>query len=508
MATMFDVQTAPTILCCMCGTPIPSNPSNMCVNCIRAQVDITDGIPKQVNVQMCKACNRWLNPPNHWMVCEPESKELLTMCIKRIKGLSKVRLVDANFIWTEPHSRRLKVKLTIQKEVFTSTILQQVFVVEYIVQTQMCDKCHRQEAKDTWSAIVQLRQRVNHKRTFFLIEQLIIKYNAHTNCINIKERPDGLDFYYDHRSHALRFLDFLQNVAPIRFQQAERLVSQDAQSNKDTYKFSFSVEIVPICRDDLVCLPPKFAAASGATSPLMLCTKVSNLVYLIDPLTLHMLDFPANVFFSNPFRSLCTASDLIQYTVLDVQPLGPVRGKFVLADVQVARSSDFGSNDTQFTGRTHLGHLLRPGDSCLGYDLGTANFNDQDTEALRGRHRHLPDLILVRKCYPERRKSNKARHWKLRQLNKEVDDDKRDHEIRKEENDYERFMQDLEEDPELRSQINLYKDAEAIARKQAQQHEEMGEAAEEDEEFPEVGLEELLDEMTINDADDEDETFE
>lgn len=31
--------------------------------------------------------------------------------------LLKVRLVDAGFVWTEHHSKRLKVKLTIQKEV-------------------------------------------------------------------------------------------------------------------------------------------------------------------------------------------------------------------------------------------------------------------------------------------------------------------------------------------------------------------------------------------------------
>ena len=29
----------------------------------------------------------------------------------------QVRLIDAGFIWTEPHSKRIKVKLTIQKEV-------------------------------------------------------------------------------------------------------------------------------------------------------------------------------------------------------------------------------------------------------------------------------------------------------------------------------------------------------------------------------------------------------
>lgn len=51
-------------------------------------------------------------------MCQPESRELLTFCVKKIKGLTKVKLVDAGFVWTEPHSRRLKVKLTVQKEVF------------------------------------------------------------------------------------------------------------------------------------------------------------------------------------------------------------------------------------------------------------------------------------------------------------------------------------------------------------------------------------------------------
>ena len=32
-------------------------------------------------------------------------------------SLSQVRIVDAAFIWTEPHSKRVRVQLTIQKEV-------------------------------------------------------------------------------------------------------------------------------------------------------------------------------------------------------------------------------------------------------------------------------------------------------------------------------------------------------------------------------------------------------
>lgn len=34
--------------------------------------------------------------------------------------------MDAGFIWTEPHSMRLKVKLTVQGEVLNGAILQQV----------------------------------------------------------------------------------------------------------------------------------------------------------------------------------------------------------------------------------------------------------------------------------------------------------------------------------------------------------------------------------------------
>lgn len=65
-----------------------------------------------------------------------------------------MKLVDAGFVWTEPHSRRIKVKLTVQGEVMGSAILQQVFLVEFTVNYQMCSECHRAEAQDFWRCIV------------------------------------------------------------------------------------------------------------------------------------------------------------------------------------------------------------------------------------------------------------------------------------------------------------------------------------------------------------------
>ena len=123
-------------------------------------MDISAEIPKQATVHFCKGCERYLQPPSQWVTAQLESKELLALCLKKLKGLKGIRLIDASFIWTEPHSRRIKVKLTIQKEVYATTILQQIFVVEYIVAYQQCDVCTREAAQLTWKAAVQVRQKV------------------------------------------------------------------------------------------------------------------------------------------------------------------------------------------------------------------------------------------------------------------------------------------------------------------------------------------------------------
>lgn len=105
------------ILCADCGTAIPPNSANRCVNCLKNSVDITESIPKQSSISFCRNCDRWLSPPQAWLIAELESRELLAICLRKLKGLKEVRLVDAGFVWTEPHSKRLRVKLTVQKEV-------------------------------------------------------------------------------------------------------------------------------------------------------------------------------------------------------------------------------------------------------------------------------------------------------------------------------------------------------------------------------------------------------
>lgn len=71
--------------------------------------------------------------------------------------------------------------------------------------------------------------------------------------------------------------------------------------------------------------------------------------------------------------------------------------------------------------------------------------------------RTVPEVVLVRKTYPERRKKNRVRHWRLNNMNMESDEGMKQAEINKAQIDYDKFLQELEEDPTLRANVNIYK---------------------------------------------------
>ena len=487
-------QQVATVLCCNCGTPIDgSSGLVMCYDCIKLTVDITQGIPREANISFCRNCERFLQPPGQWIRAELESRELLAIWLRRLKGLNKVRLVDASFIWTEPHSRRIRIKLTVQGEAMANTIIQQTFEVEYVVIAMQCADCARSYTTNTWRATVQIRQKVPHKRTFLYLEQLILKHNAHVDTINIQEAKDGLDFFYGQKNHAVKMLDFLNSVVPIKFKKSEELISQDTHTGASTYKFSYSVEIVPICKDDLVVLPKKLAKSMGDISQFVLCTKVSNTLQFMDPMTLQTADLSPQVYWRTPFNALADVSQLVEFIVLDVEPTGMSKGNRVLADITVARSSDLGMNDQVYYVRTHLGAICHAGDSVMGYFVGNSNYNSDLFDGLN--IDHVPDVVLVKKLY--QRKTKKSRNWKLKRMAKEHKDidasqdynnRSQRQEMERAERDYELFLQELEEDSELRQTINLYKNQNAAVPQEA--HEE-----EEDEDAPQIDIDELLDEL-------------
>ena len=149
--------------------------------------------------------------------------------------------------------------------------MQQTFVIEAVVSNQQCGECARLQAKNTWRAVVQVRQKVDHKRTFLYLEQVILKHEAHREANNVRVVKDGIDFFFDQRNAAIKFCDFLQSVVPMKSKSSEQLITQDAHSGDSTYKFTFSVEIVPICREDLVFLPPTTRSFTWETFQAWCC---------------------------------------------------------------------------------------------------------------------------------------------------------------------------------------------------------------------------------------------
>lgn len=75
---------------------------------------------------------------------------------------AQVKLIDAVWIWTEPHSMRLKVKLTIQKEVAQGAIVQQACIVEFTIRNQQCKHCEASFATGDWHAILQVLPMHSH----------------------------------------------------------------------------------------------------------------------------------------------------------------------------------------------------------------------------------------------------------------------------------------------------------------------------------------------------------
>jgi nonsense-mediated mRNA decay protein 3 len=469
------------------------------------------------------------------------------MCLKKIRGLNRVTLIDASFIWTEPHSKRVKVKITVQKEILNNTNINQSFVVEFIVHYQQCEDCKKEFTPHTWGALVQVRQKVDHKKTFFFLEQLILKHNAHEKVLNVKETHDGLDFFFKNKGHAMRLLDFLQSVFPIKIKTSKQLISQDDNSNVYNYKYVYSVELPKICKEDLVIISPKVSGLLGGCSNLLLCQKVSSVIHFFDPASGKTIEMNGTTYFQYEIEMsfIPVKGNTTEFMVFDIErPIAKSQNtssisnatKGKLTNISVGRTSDW----ERFEIKTNLGDILSEGNEVIGYDLTSLNLNtDMDETKLRG---NAPDVILVRKIYPERKKGNKKRIWKLKQLDKEEENANNIHKNaqKQKEKDLEEFMDDLEENPDMRTHVNMYRDEKAIKEVQEKKMDDdkggkdtkkkvrvkgnkkgndiveeskEGDAKEKEEEpkkstqavdaTPEIKLEELLSELTLNDKPEE-----
>ncbi|KAL3320582.1 ribosome-binding protein [Cichlidogyrus casuarinus] len=479
----------------------------MCLPCLSSNVDITEGISKQNTITYCSKCDRYLNGPGKWMPAQLESKELLSLCLKKVRGLSRsLKLKDAQFLYTEPHSRKLLIQVKVRGELQSGAAVEQNVLLEFQIHTQQCTDCHRVAAKDYWNAVVQVRQRTDHKKTLLYLEQILLKSHAHQNCNNIKQLHGGIDFFFANQAHAIAFVDYIGKHIPCRYQVAQQLKSHDIHSNTYNYKWTYAVEVPPICKDDLVCLPPQLAQKLGNLSQILLVYRITNKIHLIDPKTCTLAQVDVTTYYKQPFYAIANPKNFTSFYVMDVerdyrgeQPVfddrasmmsytstmygaghGPISHKHSLVGLWLTKEQDLGRDTAIETAemevevnfqkedgeedggmvfvQSHLGYIVREGNFVEAFDFRNANINNAEFEKMKSSK--IPDLLVIRKLRKKKTEDfvkpsqdqvqqalTQSRAWQLQRLcDKEDREDDSDEDAKCALED---FMADLENDQDM-----------------------------------------------------------
>lgn len=375
----------------------------MCLQCLDLQIDIKSEIETKVDLIQCKKCSRWHIRQNQWAPHDMESAGLLAHCLRQVGGLSKTKLLDAIWIWTEPHSKRLKIAVDVEHGVLDGKMnIKKRVVIEFVINNKQCMDCIREATDHTWVSLLQVRQRTGHKRSMYLLETLLTKASLHETMSGVEVVKDGIDFYFKAKNSCERVIDFIQSNLPTKTRHSKKLVSADNHSNTQKYEYTSIMEVAPVCKGDLVYLP--------TTKKLWVVSKLSSSMHLLDPKSLARKEITADKYFAAPFTVVLTFKHLVPFVVLDIEPVVRQQGVGsvfdsiehslvkeqggLLAEAEIIRESDFGvSDDAAFRVSTHLGHVLKAGDTVLGYDVLHAVLDDDTIGDVDG----LPDAVLIQK---------------------------------------------------------------------------------------------------------------
>ena len=305
-----SMMTYSKIVCCLCSAVIDANPRGTCEACLKKSLNIKTCIPTEFELQYCKGCQRFLRPP--YVKIERDSADMMKLCLSRIKSYDKkVKIIDSNFIYTEPHSKIIKIKISIQKEV-EKNILSQNLIIEFKEKWNLCRDCQKLQTPHTWSSCVQIRQRVPHKKTMLYLEQIILKNKMQKSSLYFEEANDGFDFFFSTRRAGEIFSNWIATVVPSKITYHKKYVSLS------TSTFTYLVDVANVAKYDLFILDKDSYKKLGGIGPLLICTRLSSRTIFIDPRTFNHLYLDGNTFFKYKFNPFCNSNQLTEFLVLDV----------------------------------------------------------------------------------------------------------------------------------------------------------------------------------------------
>ncbi len=132
-------------------------------------------------------------------------------------------------------------------------------------------KKQKLETDSTFVGSVTIKQFASHKKSFYFLEQLILKHKLNKKFkMELEEISLGLKFNFVNNDCS-KFVDFLKNFLPIYQRKVKNVENQTI----------FKTEISPICRcklilkkDDIICLHPKLFSTLGNIGPILICKHI------------------------------------------------------------------------------------------------------------------------------------------------------------------------------------------------------------------------------------------
>ncbi|KAL2928720.1 60S ribosomal export protein NMD3, partial [Bienertia sinuspersici] len=326
-----------------------SRSSDNCNNSLLDVEDSTSLLPKTIVIYKCESCQIYSHHStkgSFWLKAPLNSILFKEFVLKRIRlycNLLQLRLINS------------------------------VSKLAY----KPCNSCSSQVDETRLQSVEQLRPYAAQNTSILRSLELCVLSNPpHLfNMRKIKQIDYGIDFLVTNDAYAKFLFSFLKTQAPIKHDEIHR--------NTESCQSFISALVCPVCKDDLVYLPPN--------GPLLVCITLYNTLHFIDPLTLKRYQFKGNDYWRDPFESLKTGRELVDFIVHDVNiVLNEI--PYSLVEAKVARVLDSGKYGMPMLVRTHLGNNLKPGDHALGYDLsdfvetGNCSYNIQ-----------LPSVVLIKK---------------------------------------------------------------------------------------------------------------
>ncbi len=368
-STGFSLPEIGRILCCLCGASIVPNEAAMCQTCLKVQYQSEFPKSYEIELTQCSKCDKWHHKQSLWIAHEPESPELLSFCLKKIPFFSNpsnnsIKILDSNWIWTEPHSKRLKLYVNYEHKLtnYQSLAITNQIQSEFIIKNKQCMECIYENNDHKWNAMIQLRAFTASSsvssmisnalnvavlnthimsKVFYQIETLLIQSKLYQIILDIetvnmstqrssnsdhhngqhKQQANavtnGLNLYFAHKNQAERVTSFLSEYFPLIIKTSKKVISSDLKNHTSRYEHIILMELLPVNRHDLLVIPKQLHGKFD----LMLVTKISSMVHGINPRTLHPYSISVTKYCQYAFPTIVNEKYLTPFIVLDITPI-------------------------------------------------------------------------------------------------------------------------------------------------------------------------------------------